>query len=161
LRVIAVKRTADDGLARELGLTWLGTMDRLPELLAESDFVSLHLPDNPQTVDMIGQRELTQMKRGAFIINISRAPMLNRHALQRALAAEHLGGAGLDVWWEEPADPADPLLAFPNVVISPHIAGDTMDVERRLAELSAENARRVARGAPPLYVVGVDVDAGT
>jgi len=161
LRVAAVKRTADDTVARRLGLAWLGTMDRMPELLAESDFVSLHLPQTPETVDLIGARELGQMKKGAFLINISRAPMLNKDALYAALRAGHLGGAGLDVWWQEPADPADPLLQLSNLVLTPHIAADTVETEQRLAELTAENVRRVAGGQPPRYAVGVDVDAGT
>jgi phosphoglycerate dehydrogenase-like enzyme len=160
LRVVAVKRSADDALARELGLTWLGTMDRLPELLAESDFVSLHLPQTPETVDFIGRDELSRMKSGAFLINISRAPMVNRAALAEALQSGHLGGAGLDVWWQEPADPADPLLALRNVLLTPHIAADTTESETRLAELTAENVRRIARGEAPRYVVGVDVDEG-
>jgi phosphoglycerate dehydrogenase-like enzyme len=160
LRVVAVKRSAGDALARELGLTWLGTMDRLPELLAESDFVSLHLPQTPETVDFIGRDELSRMKSGAFLINISRAPMVNRAALAEALQSGHLGGAGLDVWWQEPADPADPLLALRNVVLTPHIAADTTESETRLAELTAENVRRIARGEAPRYVVGVDVDEG-
>lgn len=161
LRVIAVKRSADDALARDLGLAWLGTLDRLAELLAQSDFVSLHLPQNASTVDIIGARELAQMKPGAFLINISRAPMLNKRALLDALQSGHLGGAGVDVWWDEPADPADPLLALPQVIVSPHIAGDTREVEQRLAELTTDNVRRIARGESPRYVVGVDVDAGT
>lgn len=161
LRVVAVKRTADDALAQRLGLAWVGTIERLPALLAESDFVSLHLPQGPQTVDIIGSRELAQMKRGAFLVNISRAPMLNKHALQDALRSGHLGGAGLDVWWNEPADPADPLLAMSNVILTPHIAADTVETEQRLAELTGENVRRVARGEAPRYVVGADVDAGT
>ena len=161
LRVIAAKRSADDALARDLGLAWLGTLERLPELLAQSDFVSLHLPQNASTVDLIGARELAQMKPGAFLINISRAPMLNKRALLDALQSGHLGGAGMDVWWDEPADPADPLLALPQVIVSPHIAGDTREVEQRLAELTADNVRRIARGESPRYVVGVDVDAGT
>ena len=160
LRVVAVKRSADDALARELGLTWLGTMDRLPELLAESDFVSLHLPQTPETVDFIGRDELSRMKSGAFLINISRAPMVNRAALAEALQSGHLGGAGLDVWWQEPADPADSLLALRNVVLTPHIAADTTESETRLAELTAENVRRIAHGEAPRYVVGVDVDEG-
>jgi phosphoglycerate dehydrogenase-like enzyme len=160
LRVVAVKRSADDALARELGLAWLGTMERLPELLAESDFVSLHLPQTPETVDLIDAQALARMKPGACLINISRAPMLNRAALLAALRSGHLGGAGLDVWWEEPADPADPLLAMRNLILTPHIAADTAESEQRLAELTAENVRRIARGEPPRYVVGVDVDAG-
>ena len=160
LRVVAVKRSADAALARQLGLAWLGTMERLPALLSESDFVSLHLPQTAETVDIIGARELEQMKQGAFLINISRAPMLNRPALLDALRSGHLGGAGLDVWWEEPADPADPLLALRNLILTPHIAADTAESEQRLAELTAENVRLIARGEQPRYVVGVDVDAG-
>ena len=160
LRVVAVKRTADDALARALGLAWLGTMGRLPELLAEADFVSLHLPNTQETVGMIGAREVGLMKPGAFVNNISRAPMLDRAALLDALRAGHLGGAAADVWWEEPADPADPLLAMPNVILTPHIAADTAETEQRLAELTADNVRRIARGEAPRYVVGVDVDAG-
>ena len=86
--------------------------------------------------------------------------MLNRDALLAALRSGHLGGAGLDVWWEEPADPADPLLAMRNLILTPHIAADTAESEQRLAELTAENVRRIARGERPRYVVGVDVDAG-
>lgn len=160
LRVIAVKRSADPELARTLGLDWLGTMERLPQLLAESHFVSLHLPQTPETVDLISAREMQQMRRGAYLINISRAPMLNRHALLDALRSGQLGGAGVDVWWEEPADPADPLLDLPNVLLTPHIAADTAETELRLAELTADNVRRIVRGEPPQYVVGVDVDAG-
>lgn len=161
LRVIAVKRTADDGLARELGLDWLGTMERLPELLAKSDFVSLHLPQNTETVDFIGARELAQVKQGAFLINISRAPMLNKQALLDALRSGQLAGAGLDVCWEEPVNPDDPLLALPQVILTPHIAGDTAEVEQRLAELTAQNVRMIASGEHPRYVVGLDVDAGS
>lgn len=160
LRVVAVKRSADADLARTLGLAWLGTMERLPELLGESDFVSLHLPQTAETVDLIGARELAQMKQGAFLINISRAPMLNRQALLDALRSGHLGGVGLDVWWQEPADPADPLLAMRTLILTPHIAAATVESEERLAELTAENVRRIARGEAPRYVVGVDVDAG-
>ena len=160
LRVIAVKRNADPELARTLGLDWLGTMERLPELLAQSHFVSLHLPQTPNTVDLIDATQLRQMRPGAYLINISRAPMLNRHALLDALRSGHLGGAGVDVWWEEPADPADPLLAMPNVLLTPHIAADTAETELRLAELTADNVRRIARGESPRYVVGIDVDAG-
>jgi phosphoglycerate dehydrogenase-like enzyme len=135
-------------------------MEQLPQLLAESHFVSLHLPQTSETVDLMGAEQLKQMRPGSYLINISRAPMLNRHALLDALRSGHLAGAGVDVWWEEPADPADPLLAMPNVLLTPHIAADTAETELRLAELTAENVRRIVRGESPRYVVGVDVDAG-
>jgi len=161
MRVVAVKRSADDALARELGLAWLATMDRLPALLAEADFISLHLPQTPDTVDFIGAAELARMKRGAFLINISRAPMLNKAALLAALKSGQLGGAALDVWWEEPANADDPLLMLPQVILTPHIAGDTAEAEQRLADLTADNVRLIARGDAPRYVVGVDIDAGS
>ena len=160
MRVIAVKRTPDDALAAELGLHWLGTFDALHELLGESDVVSLHLPMIPETVNFIGEAELADMKPGALLLNISRAPMVNRAALLAALESGHLGGAGLDVFWEEPVPANDPMLALPNVVVTPHIAGDTRETERRLAELTAENVQCLARNETPAYVVGVDVDAG-
>jgi len=96
----------------------------------------------------------------ADVVNISRAPMLDRAALLDALRADRLGGFAADVWWEEPADPADPLLAMPSVILTPHIAADTAETEQRLAELTADNVRRIARGDAPRYVVDVDVDAG-
>ena len=161
LRVIAVKRSADDALAKELGLAWLATMDQLPALLAEADFISLHLPQTRDTVDFIGAAELAQMKRGAFLINISRAPMLNKAALHAALESGQLDGAALDVWWEEPAHADDPLLMLPQVILTPHIAGDTAEAEQRLADLTADNVRLIARGDAPRYVVGVDIDAGS
>ncbi len=160
MRVVAVKRTRDAALADELGLDWLETFDSLDRLLAESDIVSLHLPMIPDTVDFIGEAELAKMKAGAFLINISRAPMVNRAALLTALQCGHLGGAGLDVFWEEPVPANEPMLELPNVVITPHIAGDTRETERRLAELTADNVNRLARDEAPAWVVGVDVDAG-
>lgn len=161
MRVIGVKRTLDEALRAELGLEFLGTYDDLAKVLRESDFVSLHLPMVRETVDFIGARELALMKPDAFLINIARAPMLNKNALLDALKSGRIAGVGLDVFWQEPPEPNDPLFALDNVIASPHIAGDTRENERRLAELTAENVRRVARGEPPRYEVGVDVDAGS
>jgi phosphoglycerate dehydrogenase-like enzyme len=160
MRVIAVKRTADPALARELSLDWLATFDALDALLGESDIVSMHLPMVPETVDFLDHRRIARMKAGCLLINISRAPMVNRAALLASLESGHLGGAGLDVFWQEPIPVDDPLLALPNVIVTPHIAGDTRETEARLAELTAENVRRTARGETPRYCVGVDVDAG-
>jgi phosphoglycerate dehydrogenase-like enzyme len=84
--------------------------------------------------------------------------MVNKAALHDALASGRLGGAGLDVCWQEPIDPNDPLRSLPNVIVTPHIAGDTEELELRLAELAAANIRLVAEGKKPTYVVGVDVD---
>jgi phosphoglycerate dehydrogenase-like enzyme len=95
----------------------------LNELLASSDCVSLHLPRGPATVNFIGDRELSVIKSGAILINVSQPNLVDREALRRSLASGHLGGYGLDTFYEEPADGDDPLIKFPNVIVTPHLGG--------------------------------------
>lgn len=153
MRTIAVKRSGDPKLAEELGLAFLGQMDQLDRVLSESDFVSLHLPLNSETRDFLGSEHFSTMKRGSIFINIARAPIVQKDALYQALKSGHLGGCGMDVFWEEPARPDDPLLRLPNVILTPHIAGTTVDVLMNLANAAAENIRRVAAGRRPLNEV--------
>jgi phosphoglycerate dehydrogenase-like enzyme len=95
----------------------------LDELLATSDCVSLHLPRGPATVDFISERELSIIKPGAFLINVSQPALVDREALRCALASGRLGGYGLDTFYEEPGDAKDPLIQFPNVIVTPHLGG--------------------------------------
>jgi phosphoglycerate dehydrogenase-like enzyme len=95
----------------------------LEELLATSDCVSLHLPRGPATVNFMGERQLSVIKPGAFLINVSQPNLVDREALRRALASGRLGGYGLDTFYEEPGDPSDPLIQFPNVIVTPHLGG--------------------------------------
>ena len=97
------------------------TYASLDELLASSDVVSLHLPGTGETRDIIGRRQLEIIRPGALLINVSQPQLIDRAALVDALAAGRLGGFGLDVPYEEPGRDDDPLLAFPNVVITPHL----------------------------------------
>ena len=92
------------------------------ELLESSDFVSIHLPLNSSTEGMIDAASFALMKPGAIIANISRAHIIDRTALIDALESGRLGGAGLDVHYDEPGDADEPLKNYPNVVLSPHIA---------------------------------------
>lgn len=94
----------------------------LDELLAESDWVSLHVPENDATRGMIGATEIAKMKRGAGLINVSRARLVERDALIGALASGHLGGAALDAQYEEPGRADDELLRFGNLILTPHTA---------------------------------------
>ena len=94
----------------------------LAKLLAESDFVSLHLPLSDSTRGIIGQRELAQIKPGAILIDISRPPLVDRDALLEALRSGRLGGFGLDPHYDAPGRADDPLLGFRNVIITPHLA---------------------------------------
>ena len=95
----------------------------LEELLATSDCVSLHLPRGPATVNFITERELSLIKPGAFLVNVSQPNLVDRVALRGALASGRLGGYGLDTFYEEPGDPNDPLIQFPNVIVTPHLGG--------------------------------------
>lgn len=94
----------------------------LDELLAGSDCVSLNLPGSAATRGFIGARELGLMKRGALLVNVSRANLVDRAALLDALASGQLGGVGLDPPYDEPGRADDPLLKFPNAIVTPHLA---------------------------------------
>jgi phosphoglycerate dehydrogenase-like enzyme len=91
------------------------------------------------------------MKRDAFLINLSRGGLVDRDALEEALASEKIGGAGLDVFWEEPPDPNDPIFNY-NVLATPHIAGATDVSIGGIVKAVAENIRRLERGQEPLYL---------
>jgi phosphoglycerate dehydrogenase-like enzyme len=151
MRVWAVKRTVREGTREEMGLEWLKTHDHLPELLRESDFVSLHVPLNKETEGMIGPAEIALMKPGAFLINVARGRVVDQAALLAALREQHLAGVGLDVFWDEPIDPNDRLLALPNVIATPHVANMTVETIETIARVSADNIRRVQAGLPPLH----------
>jgi phosphoglycerate dehydrogenase-like enzyme len=153
MRVTAVKRTIDRALERELGLAFLGTIAQLEAVLSDADFVSIHLPLEPATIGFFGHREFGMMKAGSCLINIARAPIVDKAALYEALQSGRLAGAGLDVFWDEPADPEDPMLRLPNVVLTPHIAGASPEIHERLAHAVAANIRAVQRGDRPQYLV--------
>jgi phosphoglycerate dehydrogenase-like enzyme len=99
------------------------TYMELDELLASSDFISLHLPRSPATVNFLSQRELSIVKPGAFLINVSQPNLIERIALRGALESGRLAGFGLDTFYEEPGDAHDPLIKFPNVIVTPHLGG--------------------------------------
>jgi len=158
MRVWAVKRTVSVGMREAMGLDWLETHDHLPELLRECDFVSLHVPLNKETEGLIGAAEMALMKPSAFLINVSRGRVVDRQALLVALREQRLAGAGLDVFWEEPIDPDDPLLAMPNVIATPHVANMTMESIETIARVAADNIRRVHAGLPPMHQILKSLD---
>jgi D-3-phosphoglycerate dehydrogenase len=122
-------------------------------LLAQADIISLHLPLTPDTYHLIGSAELARMRRTAVLINTARGPLVHELALVEALRAGQIAGAGLDVYETEPLQPGDPLLALPNVVVTPHIAAGTVDALRTKMTACFDNMLRVARGEPPCDVV--------
>jgi phosphoglycerate dehydrogenase-like enzyme len=131
----------------------LGAWRPLEALLAEADVVSLHLPLTPETERVIDAGAIARMKPGAVLVNTSRGGLLDEEALTAALRSGRLAAAGLDVFVEEPVDPAAPLLALPNVVLTPHIGWLTTGTFDRSFALAAENCRRLAEGRPLLHRV--------
>ena len=111
----------------------------LPRLLAESDFVSLHVPLTRETHHMLGPREFAQMKPGAILINTARGPVVDQDAMVRALKSGVLGGVGLDVTDPEPITRRDPLLRLDNVVITPHIGSASTVTRQRMAAMAVDN----------------------
>jgi phosphoglycerate dehydrogenase-like enzyme len=110
-------------LAQNIEEAYRATYSPLDDLLAASDCVSLHLPRAAETRGFIGRRELAMLKPGTLLINVSQPELVDREALREALASGHLGGYGLDIFYEEPADINDPLTRFRNVIITPHLGG--------------------------------------
>jgi phosphoglycerate dehydrogenase-like enzyme len=122
-------------------------MDRV---IAESDCVSLHLHLNQETHHTMDARRIGLMKPDAYLINVARGALVDESALVVALQEGRIAGAGLDVFSSEPIEPSSALLALPNVVATPHIAGITNGTSRRRAEFAAANIDRVANGLEPL-----------
>ena len=130
----------------------------LDTLLGESDIVSIHSPLDVDTRALIDAAALAKMKRGSYLINAARGPIVDEAALVGALRSGHLAGAGLDVFEVEPLSADSPLRSLDNVVLAPHRGGATLEAEVRLIEVVGENLRRVLDGLPPLNIVnGVEV----
>ena len=135
----------------ELGVEVFAPPSELNTVLAQADYVSLHVPLTSQTRHMIDAQALAAMKPTAVLINVARGEIADETALVDALRSGRIRGAGLDVFAEEPLPPGHPFLQLPNVVATPHTAGQTYGTSKRRGEACAENVDRIARGLEPLY----------
>lgn len=126
-------------------------------LLKKSDFVSIHVPLTDATYHMIGERELSSMKKTAFLINTARGPIVAEEALYHALKNKLIAGAGIDVFEKEPIDKDNPILKLDNIVITPHIASASIDTRTNMAVLAATNLIDVLEGRVPTNLVNPDV----
>ena len=127
-------------------------LPRLEDVLEVADFVTLHVPETPQTRDMIGPDELARMKPGACLLNASRGSVVVIDALADAIRRGHLGGAAIDVYPEEPEGNSDgfasPLRGLPNVILTPHIGGSTEEAQEAIGrEVSAALIKYINTGA--------------
>ncbi len=153
LNVIGSDPYVDPNLAQESGIT----LKSLPEVMRESDYVSLHPCLNQETFHLIGEKELALMKPSAYLINTSRGSVVDEPALIRALKDKKIAGAGLDVFEKDPIDPDNPLLKMGQVIVTPHSASYCEASFKRLRISVGEEAVRVAQGKWPKNVVNKDV----
>lgn len=134
-------------------------VESLPALLADSDFVTLHVPELPETINMIGKGQLAQMKKGSYLLNNARGKVIDVPALIYALESKHLAGAAIDVFPSEPGANgaqfddqlnswATRLRALPNVILTPHIGGSTEEAQQMIgAEVSQSLLRYLGYGS--------------
>ena len=141
---VAVRRSAREtpGAIRTV------TPDRMAEELAQADAVVAALPMTDATYRMIGSEAFAAMRPGAVFVNVGRGETVNQYALTEALESGHLGGAGLDVFEDEPLPAASPLWRLENVIVTPHVAGDSPRYAERAVALFADNLGRYRRGEP-------------
>lgn len=141
VQVIAYDPYVPTARAAQLGVRLVG----LEDLLAEADFISVHLPKTAETSGLIGERELRLVKPGVLIVNAARGGIVDENALALALKDGRVGGAGIDVFATEP--PADsPLLAFPNVVVTPHLGASTHEAQEKAGTQVARSVRLALSG---------------
>jgi D-3-phosphoglycerate dehydrogenase len=153
MKVIIYDPYVDDELMKEYCVQSVS----LDELMSQSDIVSVHCNVTPETIGLIGARELGLMKKSAIIINTARASILDKDAFYDALTKKKIGGAGLDVFHKEPLEPHDPLLDLDTVVLTPHIAGASTVLTHHHSRLVTEDVLRFVRGERPRVVANPEV----
>ncbi|MCC6792064.1 MAG: hypothetical protein IT336_10270 [Thermomicrobiales bacterium] len=159
MRVIGVTRTPSAERAAQLGLAGIAGLDRIGEVMGEADFVVVALPLESGTARIIGEAELRAMQPTAYLINVARGEVIDEAALYAALEERAIAGAALDVWYRypdglEPLRPADhPFHELDNVIVTPHIAGWTVETFAYRWQAIDENLRRLGTGEPLLNVV--------
>jgi D-3-phosphoglycerate dehydrogenase len=153
MKVVAYDPFVAAERALELGVTLVPSLSSLLEV---ADIVSLHVPLNSETRELMGTSELSQMKQGALLINVSRGSVVNERALIDALEKGHLSGTGLDVWDPEPPSSDNPLLHMENVIATPHIAAMTWEGRQQSNKAAAQQVLLVLRGKQPPNLLNLE-----
>ena len=143
LRVIGVRQDSSRGAG---AADTVVREDGLLDALALADFVALTCPLTPRTTNLIDAKALAAMKPSSFLVNVARGKVVDEPALVEALGQQRIAGAALDCAWEEPLPVTSALWAMPNVLITPHSAGETRRYEDNVIDLLMENLERMGRG---------------
>lgn len=128
VEIIAYDICANEKAAKGLNVKFVS----IDELFARSDFLSIHMPLNESTRHFVNADRLSQLKKGSYIINTSRGPVIDEAALIESLHSGHLAGAVLDVFEKEPFDPDNPLIQMENVMLSPHVSSGSLQASRKV-----------------------------
>jgi D-3-phosphoglycerate dehydrogenase len=155
MRIIAHDPYVAPGRATQMGVELVPSV---AELCGRADFLTIHLPKTPDTVGIIGERELSQVSPGIRIVNTARGGLIDEDALVRALKDGRVAGAGIDVFEEEPVT-EHPLFGLPNVVVTPHLGASTAEAQDKAGVAIAEQVLLALRGEFVPYAVNLDVGA--
>ena len=147
MTILATRRSATSD-ETDADVDRLYPMAQFHEVLRHSDYVVLAVPLTSETEKLIGEAELHMMRPNAYLINVARGRVIDETALLRALREQWIAGAGLDVVEEEPLAAESPLFTLPNVILTPHISGESIYYDKRLTLLFAENLQRYRSGQP-------------
>jgi D-3-phosphoglycerate dehydrogenase len=160
MHVIAVTKNPflkKPGIDKVYFVDSLGGSEIISESLSRADYVSLHIPLTEETKNMIGTKELALMKKSAFLVNVARAPIVDREALFTVLSDSRIAGAAFDVFWKEPPDPDDKLLKLRNFILTQHIAGWTTESVDAISRIIVTNIERLAQAQVPLTIINSEV----
>jgi len=146
------KRTPDVEAERKLGIQFVS----LDELLAKSDYVTLHVPLTDETRGMMNTQSFSKMKQGSFLVNTARGPIVSEHDLVEALRSGHIAGAALDVFENEP-DINPELLGMQNVILTPHIASATWEARNKMGQQAITAILDALQGKKPENIANPDV----
>lgn len=146
MRVLGTRRSIHTSEEQESDVDQVFLPEQLHELLPLCDYVVISVPLTRETEKLISEAELRMMRSNTYLVNIARGRVIDEQALVRALREGWIAGAGLDVTEKEPLPPESPLYSMPNVILTPHISGNTVHYEARLAALFADNLKRYRSG---------------
>jgi D-3-phosphoglycerate dehydrogenase len=153
MRVLTYDVIKDEEFSRTHGITYVS----LDEVFSQSDYISIHIPLTPSTQHLIGEKELGMMKKDTILVNISRGNIVEEEALYQALKTGRIRGAALDVFAQEPAAKANPLLALDNFIATPHMGGYTHEALRETGMICVRDIVSMLEGKRPQYVVNPEI----